>query len=37
MSKQGGSIGKILFFFFFGVLIGSAAHIVLKDEQKKIA
>jgi len=37
MAKQGGSIGKILFFFFFGVLIGSAAHLVSKNQHKKIA
>ena len=30
MSKQGGSIGKILFWFFFAVLIGSSAQILRK-------
>ena len=38
MSKQGGSIGKILFWFFFAVLIGSTAQIMSRKEpEKKIA
>ncbi|MGW9686010.1 O-antigen ligase family protein [Flagellimonas sp. 2504JD1-5] len=37
MSKQGGSIGKILFWFFFAVLIGSTVHIISKVKQEKIA
>ena len=37
MSKQGGSIGKILFWFFFAVLIGSTAQIMSRDEHEKIA
>ncbi|WP_350291627.1 O-antigen ligase family protein [uncultured Croceitalea sp.] len=36
MAKQGGSIGKILFWFFFAVLIGSTAHMISKDQHKKI-
>lgn len=36
MSKQGGSIGKILFWFFFAVLMGSAAHVISRNEFKKI-
>ncbi|RPG37300.1 MAG: O-antigen ligase domain-containing protein, partial [Muricauda sp. TMED12] len=35
MSKQGGSIGKILFWFFFAVLIGSTVHIMSRNELKK--
>jgi O-antigen ligase len=37
MSKQGGSIGKILFWFFFAVLIGSTVHIMTRVEHEKIA
>ncbi|MEY8020102.1 O-antigen ligase family protein [Muriicola sp. SD30] len=37
MSKQGGSIGKILFWFFFAVLIGSTAQIMSSDKQEKLA
>lgn len=37
MSKQGGSIGKILFWFFFAVLIGSTVHIISRNESKKIS
>lgn len=37
MSKQGGSLGKILFWFFFAVLIGSTVHIVSKVKQEKLA
>ncbi|MCE2612441.1 O-antigen ligase family protein [Flavobacteriaceae bacterium D16] len=37
MSKQGGSIHKTLFFFFFGVLIGSTAQLISRNQQKKIA
>ncbi len=37
MSKQGGSIGKTLFWFFFGVLIGSTAHIMSRNKLEKIA
>ncbi|WP_350288798.1 O-antigen ligase family protein [uncultured Croceitalea sp.] len=36
MSKQGGSIGKILFWFFFAVLIGSTVHIISGNQLKKI-
>ncbi len=36
MSKQGGSFGKILFWFFFAVLIGSTAHIVSKVKQENL-
>lgn len=36
MSKQGGSIGKILFWFFFAVLIGSTAQMVSKDQHKNL-
>lgn len=36
MSKQGGSIGKTLFWFFFGVLIGSTAHIMSRNKLEKI-
>ena len=35
MSKQGGSIGKILFWFFFAILIGLTAQIMSRDEQEK--
>jgi hypothetical protein len=34
MSKQGGSFGKILFWFFFAVLMGSTVHVVSKVKQK---
>ncbi|MFS4455776.1 O-antigen ligase family protein [Maribacter sp. 2304DJ31-5] len=37
MSKQGGSIGKILFWFFFAVLIGSTVHILSNVKQEKLA
>ncbi|WP_339334917.1 MULTISPECIES: O-antigen ligase family protein [unclassified Croceitalea] len=37
MSKQGGSIRKILFWFFFAVLIGSTVHIVSMVKQEKLA
>jgi O-antigen ligase len=37
MSKQGGSIRKILFWFFFAVLIGSTAHVISYVKQKKLA
>ena len=37
MSKQGGSIRKILFWFFFAVLIGSATHVLSRVKQKKLA
>lgn len=37
MSKQGGSIRKILFWFFFAVLIGSTVHLVSSIKQKKLA
>lgn len=36
MSKQGGSFGKILFWFFFAVLIGSAVHLMSRNELEKI-
>jgi len=36
MSKQGGSIGKTLFWFFFAVLIGSTVHILSKDDNKEV-
>ncbi|MFD2587065.1 O-antigen ligase family protein [Croceitalea marina] len=36
MSKQGGSIGKILFWFFFAVLIGSTVNMLSINELKKI-
>ena len=36
MSKQGGSIRKILFWFFFAVLIGSATQIVSRVKQEKL-
>jgi O-antigen ligase len=35
MSKQGGSIRKILFWFFFALLIGSAVHVVSRVKQEK--
>ncbi|MEZ2415474.1 O-antigen ligase family protein [Muriicola sp. E247] len=37
MSKQGGSLGKIIFWFFFAVLIGSTAQIMSSDKQEKLA
>lgn len=37
MSKQGGSIEKTLFWFFFAVLLGSTVHIMNKNEHEKIA
>ena len=37
MSKQGGSIGKTLFWFFFAVLMGSTAHVLSRVKQKKLA
>jgi len=37
MSKQGGSIGKTLFWFFFAVLIGSTVHILSNIKQEKLA
>jgi O-antigen ligase len=36
MSKQGGSIGKILFWFFFAVLIGSSVHVISRVKQEKL-
>lgn len=36
MSKQGGSIGKILFWFFFAVLIGSSVHVLSRFKQEKL-
>ncbi|WP_422080646.1 O-antigen ligase family protein [Ulvibacterium sp.] len=37
MSKQGGSIVKILFWFFFAILIGSTIQILSQKGQKRIA
>lgn len=37
MSKQGGSIGKTLFWFFFAVLIGSTVHVLSNFKQEKLA
>ena len=37
MSKQGGSIGKTLFWFFFAVLIGSTVHLLSNSKQEKLA
>ncbi len=37
MSKQGGSIGKTLFWFFFAVLIGSTVHILSDIKQERLA
>jgi O-antigen ligase len=36
MSKQGGSIGKTLFWFFFAVLIGSTVHVLSNVKQEKL-
>ncbi|WP_435625424.1 O-antigen ligase family protein [Flagellimonas sp.] len=36
MSKQGGSIEKTLFWFFFAVLIGSTVHIMSRNKLEKI-
>lgn len=36
MSKQGGSIHKTLFFFFFGVLIGSTVQLISRNQHKEI-
>lgn len=36
MSKQGGSIGKILFWFFFAILIGSSTQILHKQYTKPL-
>ncbi|WP_158259156.1 O-antigen ligase family protein [Flagellimonas meridianipacifica] len=35
MSKQGGSIGKILFWLFFAILIGSTAHVLPNYNKQK--
>ena len=37
MSKQGGSLGKIIFWFFFAVLIGSTIQLMYSDEQEKLS